>query len=239
MNGYIKLKEHWQYFIPLISAIVVVFLAHVLSLNMIYGVLFAIIISLVALGLIFYSSCIKDGDPPHSWLVKIYTSKVEKAWEKEINLISEAKDSVKILGISHRTRLARPRFVDTLIKAGVKGIKITILILDHKGKNLAPKANDEGAIPDSWKSHIESSIIQFEQIKQDYPRIDIELYTYDIFPIWHMVIIDDNKGLIGYYPTRSPGGESPLYLIKRDDLSLLTPFIKYFNSIKDNGKRNI
>jgi hypothetical protein len=239
MNGYIKLKEYWQYFIPLIIAIVAVFLAHVMSLNMIYGVLFAIILFLVALSIIFYSSCIKDGHPPHSWLVKIYTSKDEKAWEKEINLISEAKDSVKILGISHRTRLARPDFEDTLIQAGEAGVEITILILDNDGANLVPKAVDEGADPNSWKSHIASSNIQFKQIKRDHPRINVELYTYDIFPIWHMVIIDDNKCLIGYYPTGRPGGKSPLYLITEGDLSLLTPFIKYFNNIKDSGKRII
>ncbi len=239
MNGYMKLKEYWQYFIPLIIAIVAVFLAHVMSLNMIYGVLFAIILSLVALSIIFYSSCIKDSHPPHSWLVKIYTSKGEKAWEKEIKLISEAKKNVKIFGKSHRTRLARPFFENALIRAGQNGVKITFLMLDPKGENIAPKANDEDANPEGWKSDIASSIIQFEQIKRDYPTINLELYTYDIFPIWHMVIIDDTIGLIGYYPKRRPGGTSPLYLIKKDDLSLLTPFIKYFNSIKDSGKRII
>jgi hypothetical protein len=54
-----------------------------------------------------------------------------------------------------------------------------------------------------------------------------------------MVIIDDKIGLIGYYPTGGSGGDAPLYLIKEDEMSLLTPFIKYFNSIKDNGKRII
>ena len=54
-----------------------------------------------------------------------------------------------------------------------------------------------------------------------------------------MVIIDDKKGLISYYPPGRAGSMSPVYVINDRDLSLLTPFIKYFNSIKDSGKRII
>jgi len=253
MNEYMKLKEYMRYFvIPLIIAIVAVVLTYVLELSITYGVILVVsvfIISLLIISLLIILDLIKDlkhlekGDEEASttsFIEKVYPFKVETAWEKEINLISEATNSVKILGISHRTRLARHRFEDTLIKAGEKGVEITILILDHNGKNLDPKAVDEGEDPKGWEKDIASSIIKFKQIKRDHQQIkNLELYTYDIFPIWHMVIIDVDKGLIGYYPTRRPGGESPLYLIKKGDLSLLTPFIKYFNSIKDSGKRII
>jgi hypothetical protein len=235
-----KLKEYMKYLIPLVIAIVTVFLAHIMSLSIIYGLLVAAIVFLISLIIILYLSYSSNNAPPRQpFLVKVYPYKDASAKGKEIELISDAEEEVKILGISHKTRLAEPKFLETLIKAGEKGTKITFLILNPNGKNLIPKAKDEGANPRGWENDIASSIIQFEQIKQDHKRIDLEIYTYDIFPIGHMVIIDDKIGLVGYYPTGGPGGSAPLYLIKKDKLSLLTPFIKYFNSIKDSGEKII
>lgn len=229
------MNEYLKYIPPFVISILSGVLSHyIMSLKVIYGVLLSIIVFLILIIIVLYTSYL-----PTSFLKKVYPSKKETEWEKEINLISEAKKSVKVLGISHKTRLARPYLEDTLIRAGEDGVEITLLILDLNGKNLVPKANEEGADPKGWKKDIAGSIIQFEQIKRDHPRIDLELYTYDIFPIWHMVIIDDNIGLIGYYPKGKPGGKSPLYLIKEDNLSLLTPFIKYFNSIKSGGEKII
>jgi hypothetical protein len=137
-----------------------------------------------------------------------------------------------------------------MIRTEENSVKSTFLILNPDGNNLILKAKDEGiANPDEpynwevrtdiWKDEIKSKIGRFKDLKEDHPRIDLELYTYDIFPIWHMVIIDDKIGLIGYYPTGGSGGDAPLYLIKEDEMSLLTPFIKYFDTIKSGGKKII
>jgi hypothetical protein len=206
-----------KYFIiPLVIVIVAAFLTYVLELSITYGVFLAVIVFLISLLIVLYWYYIKDSTLTTSFLEKVYPSKEETEWEKEIELISEAKSNVKILGISHITRLSRPPLKGTLITAGEDGVEITFLILDPDGKNLVPKAEDEGADPKGWEKDIAGSIIQFEQIKRDHPTIDLELYTYDIFPIWHMAIIDDKIGLIGYYPKGRSGGESPLYLIKEE-----------------------
>jgi hypothetical protein len=168
-----KLKEYMRYYmkylIPLVIAIVTVFLAHIMSLSIIYGLLVAAIVFLISLIIILYLSYSSNNGPPRQpFIEKVYPLKGEAAWEKEINLISEATNSVKILGISHRTRLARPDFVGTLIQAGEARVEITLLILDINGANLVPKAVDEGADPEGWKKDIASSIIRFEQIKREH-----------------------------------------------------------------------
>lgn len=239
-----------KYILSLGISILTGALSYLMLLNVIYGLLFSIIVFLISIIIIFYSSYYKKANEESAKSAKraLLTSFLENTYphrgavqkEKEMKLISEAKKNVKILGISHRTLWAETEdFLSSLIDAGHKGVKITFLILDPNGKNLIPKAMDEGDDPDNWKNEIKNSINRFIKLEQDHPTINLELYTYDMFPIWHMVIIDDNIALIGYYPTGKSGSSSPLYLIKKSDLSLLTPFIKCFNTIKSSGNRII
>ena len=231
------MNEYLKYIPPFVISILSGVLSHyIMSLKVIYGVLLSIIVFLILIIIVLYTSYL-----PTSFLKKVYPQRGALEKKEELKLISEAKKSVKVLGISHRSFwAANGDFLKSLIKAGhKKDVKITFLILDPEGENLKPKAEDEGANQNHWKSEIKISIDKFKKLKQDYPIINLELYTYDIFSIWHMVIIDDETGLIGYYPTGESGSSSPLYLITKSDLSLLTPFIKCFNTIKSGGNRII
>jgi hypothetical protein len=157
MNGYMRLKEYMRYFvIPLIIAIVAVFLTYVLELSITYGVILVVIvfiISLLIISLLIILDLIKDikhlekGDGEvsgTSFLEEVYDHRGASETEKEINLISEARENVKILGISHRTLWANFEFESAMIRAGENRVKITSLILDPDGNNLNLKADDEG-----------------------------------------------------------------------------------------------
>ena len=243
------MNEDLKYIISLGISIFAGVLSYLISLSLIYGVLFSIIVFLILIIVILYTSYKKVKEQlgkgakqasSTSFLKNIYPHRGALQKEKEIRLFSEAKRNIKVLGISHRILLAETEdFWSPLRNAGLEGIKITFLILNPEGKNLIPKAKDEDDISEDWKNEIKNSISRFIKFKENYPTINLELYSYDIFPIWHMVIIDDNIGLIGYYPTRKSGSSSPLYLITKSDLSLLTPFIKVFNTIKSRGNRII
>lgn len=244
------MNEDLKYIFSIGISIFIGVLSYLMTLNIIYGVLLSIIVFLIVIIIIFYLSYYKKvdehlgGSAKHasltSFIENVYPHRGALEKEREIKLISEAKENVKVLGISHRTLWAETEdFLSSLIEIENKGIKITFLILDPKGNNLIPKAVDEGDNPDNWKNEIKNSINRFIKLKQEHPTINLELYTYDIFPIWHMVIIDDNIGLIGYYPSGKSGSSSPLYLINKSDLSLLTPFIKCFNTIKFSGNKII
>ena len=242
------MNEDLKYVLSIAISILIGGISYLMTLNLIYGVLLSIIVFLIIL--ILYLSGYKRVNEHlvdsanqvslTSFLENVYPHRGALEKEREIKLISEAKENVKVLGISHRTLWAETEdFLSALMEAGYKGIKISFLILDPNGNNLAPKAADEGDNPDNWKNEIENSINRFIKLKQDHPPINLEVYTYDIFPIWHMVIIDDNIGLIGYYPSGKSGSSSPLYLINKSDLSLLTPFIKCFDTIKFSGNKII
>jgi hypothetical protein len=239
-----------KYVLSISVPFVVGILSYLTSLNVAYGILLSIIAFLVFIIVLIYSSYYKMAKEQlvekdkktllNSFLENVYTHRGALQKEEEIRMISEARRDVKVLGISHRTLWAdTEEFLNSLIEAGNKNVKITFLILDPSGKNLVPKAKDEYDNPDNWKNEINSSINRFKRLKKDHPTMNLELFAYDVFPIWHMVIIDDSTGLIGYYPTGKTGSSSPLYLIKKGDLSILTSFIKYFGTLRSQGIRII
>ena len=204
------------------------------SLNVVYIVFLSVIAVLIVTIRILHLRLRRTG------IVAVYPNRGALTG-KEIELISKAKKNIRVLGISHRTLWGETEsFPESLIEAGEKGgAEITFLTLNPKGENLCRRARDEGGKPGTFRKEIESSIARFEELKEAHPTIKLEVYTYDIFPIWHMVIIDDNIALIGYYPARRVGAGSPLYLIKENDLSLLAPVIKCFDAIKSSGNRII
>ena len=228
------MSEDWKYLFSIGISIFIGFLNYLILLNVVVAVLISIIVFLISIVIILF----KPSFP--RFIEKIYPQRGPLEKKEEIKLISKATNDVKILGISHRTLWVEPDFEKTLIATEHKDIKITILILDPEGVNLTKRAEEEGRRDSNiWKNDINGSIGTCKELKNKYQTINLELYTYDIYPIWHMVIIDDKKGLISYYPPGHAGSMSPVYVINDHDLSLLTPFIKCFNTIKDGGKKII
>lgn len=240
MSEALNLKDDdKKYLISVLVSIVVGFVSYLYSYNLIYGISLATIFFLILVIIIMSKNHVIQNGRDHGIEVT-YPNRDAIQRKRELELIAQARKNVKILGISHRTLWAdTEEFLDALLHAGREGVEITFLILDPNGENIAPKASDEGDHPNNWKNDINSSISRFTQLKQDNPRLNINLYKYDVFPIWHMVIIDDDCGLIGYYPTGRPGSGSPLYLIKKSNLSILIPFLKYFESIKSEDDKII
>ncbi|MFF0528088.1 hypothetical protein ACFYT3_06830 [Nocardia amikacinitolerans] len=173
-------------------------------------------------------------------LKEVYESRNAASEQDEIDAIHRAKSSVKVLGISHKILWSNQSvFRDALIAASRNRVEVTFLILDPTSDNLTLKARDEGEDPSIWINDINASIARFHDLKAKQPELRLELYTYDEFPIWHMLIIDEKIGYIGYYPTDRSASHAPLYVLERSDekYSLLVPLMKQFEHLKSTGVR--
>ncbi|MEV0294712.1 hypothetical protein [Nocardia sp. NPDC050710] len=171
---------------------------------------------------------------------ELYESRNAASEQDEIDAIRGAKSSVSVLGISHKILWSNQSvFRDALIAASLNRVQVTFLILDPDSDNLQLKARDEGEEPSIWVNDINASIARFRDLKTKQPELRLELYTYDSFPIWHMLIIDGKIGYIGYYPSDRSASHAPLYVMERADekFALLVPLMKQFEHLKSTGTR--
>ncbi len=228
--------------IPIAALILTAVVTQLIKTSLIFTIHLSITVALLVLvlSILRQKKAIIPVDSHKSFLRDVYSNRNAASEQQEIDAILNAERSVKVLGISHKILWSNQTvFRDVLVKSGLNDVKLTFLILDSNGSNLEKKAVDEGEEPDIWRNDISASMARFKDLKARNPQMDLEVFMYDVFPIWHMVIIDDKIGYIGYYPTNRSASHAPLYVMERheDKYSLLNPLIKYFDNLRSNGRK--
>jgi len=153
----------------------------------------------------------------------------------------EASDHIWILGITLVSFwTGNDIFLDYLAQAGRSNVMIQILLLNPESNCISSKANDENIPVDTFKNWINDSISNFINFRQKNSIKRMELYLYDEFPVWHMIIIDRERGRISHYPHGKPGNAVPYYILNaQGKYNLLEPFIMYFEQLKERSKKVI
>jgi hypothetical protein len=226
--------------IPIAALVLTAVVTQFLQSNLAFTIHLSVTIALFFMVIILF---LRNREPSKSFLKRTYPNRNADSEQEEIKAIANAEQSVKVLGISDKILWSNQSvFRDALLECGHRrNVKLTFLLLNPEGGNLEPKAEDEGESPTVWRNDIDASIGRFKELKAKHTDLDFELILYDVFPIWHMVIIDDRIGYIGYYPTKQSASYAPLYVLEKGagNLSLLIPLIKHFNNLRDNGKKLI
>jgi hypothetical protein len=160
--------------------------------------------------------------------------------QKDPIFLNNAKDNIWILGTSLRTIWADNfKFRKNLAEVG-KNTKIQILLLNPDSKYVRERAEIEHIAEETYRGQIVLSINAFKNFKATEKIPNMELYLYDEFPVWNMIIIDRNFAKISYFPTRKEGSEAPYYVFNgQGKCNLIEPFMIYFNKLVERSKKEI
>lgn len=163
----------------------------------------------------------------------------DKRRTDEPNFLYEADTHIWILGTSLQTFWDTGNsFITHLGKVGRKNVAIDILLLNPESEFLSEKAIDEKKSKTEYRESIETSIEKFQNFKRDKGIRHMDLYLYDDFPIWHMLIIDRKFAKISYYPYGEDASTRPYYVFdKRGKYNILDPFIMYFEKLRKKSKK--
>ena len=159
---------------------------------------------------------------------------LEKVYKKfgdapsSLKIIESARRSVEFLGISARTFFESEDTEEMVQKKIKEGVSFKFLILDPDSPFTEVKAKDEGDEPEAWKHDIGASISRINRLGKGANSQKIEVRTYDAFPIWRAIFVDNKIGYVLYYPHGHRGEHSPLILFKDKEISLYDPLHDYF-----------
>lgn len=160
----------------------------------------------------------------HKNIRKIKAIGIVKSWLLPDKSRPSLEDQLKFcenricfFGISARTTTHNPNF-EKKIKCMPPGSEIQFLLLNPYCDVLKEKARDEGETPDAWVNDINSSIHRLRDLAQTYARhnIKIEVKIHDLFPMWRMLILDDDKIFLNYFLSAQRGSQSPMLEINKE-----------------------
>ncbi len=159
------------------------------------------------------------------------------ALSKEPKFLLDATEQICILGSSLKTIFwdDNKKFLDYLAIAGKNNVMIKILLLKPTSKFVKEKANEEGNKEVEYRRNIEHSIWRFINFKKNkqIPRFD--LFLYDEFPVWFIIIIDDKFAKISYFYDKD-AGEAPYYNFdNKGDYNLIKPFGIYLDKLAERS----
>lgn len=114
---------------------------------------------------------------------------------------------------------------------------VRFLLLDPNSDQLAKAALEEekNESPRTWKGDIETQIGRLKDFAAAH-NVRIEIRTYDQFPIWRMIIVDDKKVALNYYLPATRRNSSPTLFLEYDETGLIHAAKREFDRIWDSGK---
>ncbi|MFZ3060771.1 MAG: hypothetical protein WA102_13675 [Candidatus Methanoperedens sp.] len=181
-------------------------------------------------------------DPPLSISIGLEEVIPEKGGElkKDPTFLNDAKDCIRILGSSLRTIWADNKSFRAKLAEVGKNTKIQILLLNPESKYVKERADMEGIAEETYKGQIVLSINAFKKFKEKEKIPNMELYLYDEFPVWNMIIIDHNFAKISYFPIGKDGSKAPYYVFNgQGEYNPIEPFMIYFNKLAQRSKKEI
>ncbi len=157
--------------------------------------------------------------------------------EKELQFISDTRRSVRCVGIMHRSLWDdRIPFEQAILSAAARGATLDFYLCSSDSAELGRRAVDEHEIAADWSRQIELQIGRFRQFKRDHPTVQLRLFTYTAYPVWHLVCRDEDDLLVGWYPVDRTGYDAPLYeLSAKEETSLASPLTQWLEWLERNA----
>lgn len=169
-------------------------------------------------------------------LVKIYDRR-RTAADKEYDFISSANRSLIFVGIMHRSLWNyREDLEKALLSIAARNVEVKFYLSAPDGAELKRRAEDEGDLQDDWPDQIRLQISRFKHLKERYPTLNLSVFTYKEYPAWHIILRDENRALIGWYPLGHTGYDAPLLEMTCElQSTLFAPVERWLRSLERNA----
>jgi hypothetical protein len=166
-------------------------------------------------------------------LKKVYERR-KKATDKEYEFVSGANRSLVFVGIMHRSLWNyREQLEKALLSISDRNVEVKFYLSSPESPELRRRAADEADLADDWPEQIRLQISRFKHFKERYPTFNLSVFTYDAYPVWHIILRDDSRALVGWYPLGHTGYDAPLYEVTRDPhSSLFAPIELWLRSLE-------
>jgi hypothetical protein len=112
--------------------------------------------------------------------------------------IGAAERHVALIGISHRSYVVKQLFRDAVQRFLARPTARLDIYFSRPGSpGFTRRADSEGAeCRVRWTGHVVESIQALRGLKST----SVRLYTYDEYPLWKIVAIDDDEFFVAWYP---------------------------------------
>jgi hypothetical protein len=148
----------------------------------------------------------------------------------EATLLSNARHSVEFMTISGRSVFNGS--LESAIKSKSKGFVFRLFLFDWNSPYFDAKMRDERRLT---REEIEMARRKARDIAEQFlllsrvtdARIEIKLHSE--YPVWRLLIVDNEQAFVGHYPRDKRGYEGPMTLLQSEDSSgLFYPICQYF-----------
>jgi hypothetical protein len=155
----------------------------------------------------------------------------------ESYLYRSAKKNVKFMTISGRSIFSGD--VEDVLKGRGKEFKLQILLYDWMADDFDDKMKAERrtTVPEIERARRKAKEIAREFCDLGtHCDLKLQIKLYKEYPIWRMLIVDEQIAYVGYYPLNKRGYEGPMFVFKKEnELSLFYPTNDYFDWIWKNS----
>jgi hypothetical protein len=169
---------------------------------------------------------------------KIYKNRGEKL-NYEYEYMKEATVRMECIGIMHKSFWNDwHKFEEVMLELNKRNVHIGFYLCSPDSPNLKYKADEENAQLSDWKSLIEVTISNFKEIKKRYPSLKLDVLTYDTYPVWHVIILDDRDMLFSWYPEYETGFQSPMIESTRNKKNAFSaPVLQWYKVLKASATK--
>lgn len=151
----------------------------------------------------------------------------------EAMLYRTTRSSVKFMTISGRSIYNGG--VEEVLASKPPAFTMRLLLFDWNSSQFAAKMREERRETDTL---IEIARRKARDIANNFisiadgHKLNLEIKLYQEHPVWRMVITDERRAFVGYYPAGKRGYEGPMFVFDSDDPSgLFYPANHYFDII--------
>jgi hypothetical protein len=171
-------------------------------------------------------------------LVKVYDRR-RTATDKEYDFISSANRSLIFVGIMHRSLWNyREDLEKALLSTAARNVEVKFYLSAPDSEELKKRAEDEGDLQGDWTDQIRLQISRFRHLKERYPTLNLSVFTYKEYPAWHIILRDESRVLVGWYPVGRTGYDAPLLEMTCESQStLFAPVERWLRSLERNAVR--
>lgn len=144
--------------------------------------------------------------------------------------------SLDYWGISGKSIFDTEEYRRKLLKQLKSGYQVRILLMNPESKNLARRANNEGANLDAWKKDIGGTIDKLRELKKSYNNLEGKIT--DIYPIWRLMTFANKEMMVTWYPNGKRAYYShQFFLTNTGDTPLYYAFNQEFSEAWDDGEK--
>ncbi len=151
----------------------------------------------------------------------------------ETAIYRSAELNVKFMTISGRS-IYSGNFEEILTSKSAD-FTMNLLLFDWNSPELPDKMRDERRANDvmiEMAREKANSIARQFLVFAEGLKLNLQIKLYSDYPVWRLLIADNSKAFLGYYPTGMRGYEGPMFVFQAvDNATLFQPVKHYFNTV--------